>query len=437
MAKKRNKKYTPRPGGTAPSKKIPKEESAQCYLVAKKLLRHFELDPKLLDVFTKNQKERLYRIYYVTPVIKPQKERTVPRQYTRNINNDAYQYMKTNFWGKPENQLTFFELATSGLSFLSTIQDMFKENCVFTAGTPQFEAAKLIAEKFDRDELMNIAFDDVSDHIFYITRGYSRVNFRMYGHTLDCEKMPSKRCNCGHCFEYRISFLITVQECETKFFSFNNIYRKTYRMFRPDDGRYVSKPLTIFQNAIFPREKEDKIFNMYAQSHVFHRFKERLDIFSPTSHNLLFQYVFTRYLKVVHHNKKEFFICLIGDDCPVGYFTFFIRGDDIIINTFIPLVSENTPEGEKLQKLLSLSKEEIIYLGMDKLSFFTKVDFEKIPLLKQALIDSGIWSIKLALDNLELEDELEEKVTIDHEKTEFVSNFLKKREEYHSKVDNS
>jgi hypothetical protein len=426
MAKKRNKKYTQQSGGTAKKRKTSPQEMQQCYLIAKKLLCHFELDPNLLDVFTKRQKEKLYHIYYIIPAIKSQKERTVPRQYIRNINNDAYNFIKTNYWGNPENKITYLELYTAGLSFLSSIQSMFKEDNLFESGTPQFESASQICEKFDRDDLMNESSKEVSDHIFYLSRRYSRVNFRMYGHTLDCDKLPSRKCNCGHCYEYRISYRITVQECETKYFSFNNIYRKTFRLFEPADGLYLPKPLTIYQNAIFPKEKKDKNFNMYVQSHVFHRFKERLDILSPTDHNLLFQYTFTRHLKLVQYDNRDLFACMIADDCPVGYFTFLIHGDDIVVNTFLPLVGDNTPEGKGLQKLLFLSKDEIIYLGMDKISFFSRVDFEQIPELKQALIDSNIWQIKLELDNFINEEDT--KYCIDIDKTMFVKNYFNKRD---------
>jgi hypothetical protein len=418
------------------SKPIPKKnsrtEQEQCFVVAKKILRHFELNTKLLDVFTKKQKERLYKVYYITPTIGPEKARTVPRQYLKIINNEAYKYMKINFWGNPENELTFFELATYGLSFLSTIQGMFKEENLFESGTPQYESASRICEKYDRDELLREAFQEVSDHIFHLSRAYSRVNFRMYGHIMDCEKLPDKRCTCGHCFVYKVCYKITVQECETKDFSFNNIYRKAYRMFSPADGLYLPKPLTMPQNTIFKREKEGKVFNIYVQSHVFHRFRERLDIFGPTMHNLLFQYTFTRYLQLVQYDKRDLFACLIDDDAPVGYFTFLIRGDDIVVNTFLPLVGENTPDGKKLQKILSLSKEEIVYLGMDKLSFFTEVDFEQIPQLKQALIDSNIWKTKLALDELSDEDETEKESSIDMNKTMLVKKFFDKIEEYRS-----
>jgi len=433
MAKNRNNKYTSQPGRTGKRRKPSPQEMQQCYLVAKKLLLHFELDPKLLDVFTKKQKERLYHVYYITPIIKPEKERTVPRQYIRNINNDAYNFIKTTFWGNPEVKLTYFELYTAGMSFLSTIQGMFKTDKLFESGTPQYESASRICEKFDRDEILNESAVEVSNHIFYLSRKYSRVNYRMYGHTLDCDKILDKRCNCGHCFEYRISYRITVQECEIKYFSINNIYRKTYRMFSPADGLYLPRPLTISQNKIFPREKEEKKFNIYVQSHVFHRFRERLDIFCPTDHNLLFQYAFARYLKLVQYDNRDLFACYVAVNCPVGYFTFVIRGDDIIVNTFLPLIGDNTPEGKKLQKLLSLSKEEIIYLGMDKLSFFIQVDFDQIPELKQALIDSDIWPVKLELDSMEsIEETNDDTISTHIDKTMFVKNYFDKRKKHNS-----
>ena len=92
------------------------------------------------------------------------------------------------------------------------------------------------------------------------------------------------------------------------------------------------------------------------------------------------------------------------------------------------MLGDNTPEGEKLQKLLFLSKEEIIYLGMDKISFFTRVDFDQVPELKQALIDSNIWPVKLELDGFyQVEDTDNGASPINIDKTMFVKNYFDKR----------
>ena len=112
-----------------------------------------------------------------------------------------------------------------------------------------------------------------------------------------------------------------------------------------------------------------------------------------------------------------------------------MQGNDIVINTFLPFTSSNTPEGQKLHQLIALSKDEIIYLGMDKLSFYSDVDFDQIPVLKNALIDSNIWETKLALDDNHAEeyeqydDATKKEYQIKKQKkTQFVKTFFDKRD---------
>jgi len=399
-----------------------RQDAEQCYLISKKILNHFGLDPKLLDVFTKKQKEFLYRIYFLTPTITPDKDGMIPRHYIKMINNEAYLYMKYEFWGNPDSEITYMELATSGLSFLTSMQSMLKNQKLLEIGTPQYESATLICEKYECNKVLREVLDKISDRLFLLTRRLSRVNFRVYGHSMDCREVKDPY---SDNLAIKLLFEITSKECETKYFSFNNIYRKAYRMFNPEYGLFVLEPLTIPQTAIYKTKKEGELFNIYIQSHVFHRFKERLDIFSTFSHNLIFQYVFTRNLKLVRSDKQVLFACLI-EGISVGYFTFSIVGNDIVVNTFLPFIDYRTPEGKEFQEILPLSIEEITYLGMDKISFFTQVDFEQIPILKKVLDNTSIRSIKLALENL-LYKLSNEKLPYDTNKTNFVNDFFNKR----------
>lgn len=379
----------------------------------------------MIDVFTKKQKELLFLKLYDNPSIRPARERTVPRQYVVIIKYSVYQFMKTHFWGDPENNLSYMELATYGLSFLFNIGQLFQNN-FYADDTPQWDAAKRICEKFDLEEVLNTEFKAVLDHVWYMTRIYSRVNYRMYGFHFDYDQIPL---SFAGCFKYRLAIRLTAQDCETKAFSHNNVFRKAFRMFDTADGLYLPCPVKIPQNIVYHDVTDDKKFNIYIQSHAIHRFKERLDLFEPTIQNLLFQYAFTRGLKLVCIDKREMFACRF-EDRQIGYFTFFVRGDDLVVNTFLPLVNQYTPEGKKFQKALSLSKEEHTYLGMDKISFYIDTDFEQIPKLKQALIDAGIWSTKLTLDRIFLDEELsdQDRILIAN-KTRPVKNFFDKREE--------
>jgi hypothetical protein len=367
--------------------------------------------------------------FYRTPFVKPFKEKTVPRHYIRNISTTVIRYMKENFWGDPENKLTYMELATFGLSFLSNIEQVHEENG-FIPGTIQYDAAAQICAKFNRDEVLNTAFKDVQYEIWYLTRSYSRVNYRMYGFELCCEEFPRSYAKGS---DFKVSFRLTARESESKNFLIKNIFRKAYRMFETSDGLYFPKPMQFFKHKFYPKAGKEEMFNVYVQSHVLHRFKQRVDTVSPSIQNLLFLYAFTRGAHLVRFQKQTLFASLVEDERPIGYFTYFVQGDDMIINTFLPLTSADTPEGKKLNDILSLSKEELIYLGMDKLSFLLRVDFDQIPELKQALIASDLWETKEVLHRMYYQDEpADHPSPIDQPKTQFIKAFFDKQNQLRS-----
>jgi hypothetical protein len=117
--------------------------------------------------------------------------------------------------------------------------------------------------------------------------------------------------------------------------------------------------------------------------------------------------------------------CDVNPCIPIGYFTTMIQNDNLYVLTFLPLVANVTPEGEKLQKILSLTTEDIKFLGMDKLTFFQTIDFDQIPVLKNALIESGIWqTVEYLNENLEDMKEISQKRTL------FVKDFFEKINDY-------
>jgi hypothetical protein len=40
-----------------------------------------------------------------------------------------------------------------------------------------------------------------------------------------------------------------------------------------------------------------------------------------------------------------------------------------------------------------MCKDDTVFLGMDKLSFYKKTDFDAVPLLRDALQEAGIWHL--------------------------------------------
>jgi hypothetical protein len=64
---------------------------------------------------------------------------------------------------------------------------------------------------------------------------------------------------------------------------------------------------------------------------------------------------------------------------------------------------------------------------MDKLSFFVTVDFDEIPILKNALTESGLWKLKQELDAGAPGGDVN--ADIDRVKTRFIKNFFQKTED--------
>ena len=416
---------------TTQKKDISNSQFERAYVVAKKVLRHFDPETNLLDSFSKKQKHTLLKTIFDIPSIKPEKERTIPRQYVENIRRDTLQYMKTEYFGNPENKLTYMEVATYGLGFLMSLIAMGNEG--FFKGLPQEESVQQFIEKVDLQELLKSGFEKLLLEIEYLTKSYSQVNFRLYGFIYEWERGTGK---IRGTISMQMKIKLTVHNCESKIFNYHNIERRAFQLILPDRGLFKPSWSIIRTNRIFPNAKENQYLNIYIQAHALHRLKERMDIFEPTTRNYLIQYTFQRGQLVVSTEKQKFLACALTT-CVLGYFTFFIQGFDIVINTFIPIVSEATPEGEKLHKLLRLSKEDIVYLGMDKLSFFTKIDFEQIPVLKQALIDADIWKTKIELDGMLDKDSLEAGETpIDMQKTLFVKHFFDKLQQHNTETEN-
>ena len=398
--------------------------------IAKKVLRQFDLDPALLDVFTKKQRINITGSSYDPPVVRAIKEKTVPKQYVKKINEELYKFMKTNYWGDPEGKLSYMELATNGLAFLSMV-NIYSSTDGLLANDTQKETARRICEKYDQLGMMQEkGFDKVLQYLKYLTRSLSQVNFRLYGFRYTWEYLEPKMYSVFPSLRMKIE--LTARECESKVFTYYNIERKAFRLFITEQGFTEPSWAIVRRNKIFPKAKKNEELNIYIQSHALYRFKERIDILEPPDRNFLIQYALTNAQHVVKTEKETLLACLIDGKHPAGYFTFFIQGHDIVINTFLYLASDNTPEGKKLHALLKLSREDILYLGMDRISFYAKVDFDRIPLLKQALIDSDIWPLKLVIDEMADEEQVKQGVSaIDMQKTMFVKNFFDKFEAYH------
>jgi hypothetical protein len=187
---------------------------------------------------------------------------------------------------------------------------------------------------------------------------------------------------------------------------------------------------TIAKSKIFPGIARDKQLNIYIQSHAIHRFKERIDTLYPIMRNEFLVLSLMMVQRVVRcPNGMQMIACIMPSEHgekTIGYFAFTIDGDNLLVLTLLPLLSQSVPEGHILYERLRLSSEDLKYLGMDKLSFFYEVDIEQIPILKKVLYDElHLDYIHTTYNSFRSEND-----PFNEKKTSFVKNFFQKLEEH-------
>ena len=231
--------------------------------VAKKMLLFLELDPNMIDVFSKKQKSILLHNFFETPTVKSDKPNTVPRQYVRNINEELYRFIKTVPFGDPDIKLTYLEFLTYGLNFLSNLSAMHIKGHKFESGSPQEAAADQICAKYDLDELRDkVSIQEIFQILYLHTRGYSRINFRCYGFTADYAYIP-QTFPVG-CTNIKLTIRLTAHDSEVKKFTYNNIERKAFKLFIPAIGSQMPENATVRRRQLFPFSIINNKLNIYS-----------------------------------------------------------------------------------------------------------------------------------------------------------------------------
>jgi hypothetical protein len=421
MAKNKKKKSSNVPHSTLKTS-ISKGQFDTGCAIARKMIHLMGYDPALFDMFTKKQKHALLFIETPVPLIRVKNGHHVPRQYVNFIRTSTMNFMRTHYIDE-KIQITYMELVTYGLPFLFNTKNNY-DNGMFT----DEQKEKLIDEMMAKFAEINLIKEGWLTQLFaslwFDLNLYSQINFRTYGFEFATDIYRPKEL-IGTAMTVRCIFELTSYENESIYFVHNNIKRKAFKLIIGSTFLPVPPPATIPHRKLYPDSKLNTEYNIYVQSHAIHRFKERIDIVDALSRNYMINSALIIKQKVVKGaNGRPLIGCAIHG-MQLGYFPYIIQGNKLFILSFLPAISSITPEGKKFYNILKLSKDELVYLGMDKLSFFVTVDFDEIPILKNAMVESGLWKIKQKLDA----DAPDGNVVADNVKTRFIKNFFQKTEE--------
>ncbi|NJO89402.1 MAG: hypothetical protein HC831_10930 [Chloroflexia bacterium] len=115
----------------------------------------------------------------------------------------------------------------------------------------------------------------------------------------------------------------------------------------------------------------------------------------------------TNFLKPKVHlfNNKLLIEFTTAEGYKLGYFSAEAIEGMIVIKTFLFLTNGGTPEGQKLEKICGLKKQDKKYWAIDKLSTFKNSDIAKTPELKSLFLEAGCSDLFNYLDTLQLNQE--------------------------------
>jgi hypothetical protein len=423
MSKKKKKKHIQ--SSTTSTRAVWESKTSfdKTYTAVRKVLQVYGFDPDLLQSFTKRQRKFLMFLEGEPPRFKVEEGSRVPRHLLKFISENTHGFMRSFYFGDESIGLTYLELATYGLAFSSIIVSAAESSGADTVFSPeQMQIIKSIAPCFAKDRVIKDLYLIVKCVHGLVTM-LSKVNFRVYG--FDWKIM--KDFETGY-----VKSTIFISSEETS--SIHFVHKQKERIaFCVRAGRLMQKPAriaTIDRRFIFPDKKVPRPFSLdiYIQSHALQRVKERVDVLSGHMRNCyLMESLIYKHRITNTVSEQPMLDCSTQyeDDKRVirfGYFPFIIRDDKLIVMTFLPLTSPDTPEGAYLQEHFGLQTEDIKFLGMDKLSFFFTVDFEQIPLLKEALVATNIWQMMMfVLEEPDIE------FSIDQKKTQMVKKFFEQK----------
>jgi hypothetical protein len=128
------------------------------------------------------------------------------------------------------------------------------------------------------------------------------------------------------------------------------------------------------------------------QQHLIDRLQERIDLTPGLMHYAMFQTFLDEGINYVKRDNYSLVSYRLSDQ-RLGYFVCRWCDNKILISTFLFLTNDGTPEGRKLQKLLSLEQADKKYLGIDSMPHFNSYNFANNKLLSQIFTEAGCGSL--------------------------------------------
>ncbi|WP_316842458.1 hypothetical protein [Pedobacter gandavensis] len=136
----------------------------------------------------------------------------------------------------------------------------------------------------------------------------------------------------------------------------------------------------------------DVPLEVYISMHTLERLQERINITPGIMHQILLLTFLEP--QIAHRwNEDESHVDFLVSGHKAGYLVVKLDGSKLVIRTFLFLTNNDTFEGEKLGRLLSVVKEDKKYLEIDTLPAFNSYHIDKNEELSKLFKDAGCGSL--------------------------------------------
>ena len=254
---------------------------------------------------------------------------------------------------------------------------------------------ELIDQTIDLDAFINDSLKEAKDVITMMGFIASELSKHMFG--LECNFVIKK--GLQYCVTFRVK--LNKNENETQKLIIDGHKRNIYRVGFPvtDEGIYWSgvKSSELCKNSLLG----DMLLPIYIQSHAIQRFEERLDCIESWYRNFCLNTCFHN-VQITHFNNRRLIKFITASGYKLGYFLADVIDGIVLIRTFLFITNSGTPEGNKLEQICGLKKQDKQYWAIDKLSTFVESDISENSKLKNLFIEAGCGDLFTFKDQFEL-----------------------------------
>jgi hypothetical protein len=299
---------------------------------------------------------------------------------------DDLKYEPINVLKDSTATMSLWEFLEVGVPLYLMLND---ERCYFH-GKEQFEC-------FYKDNNMRDLFlSELEKHIPLYCEFYSDLKRRIL-YDYRCEpKMYYDNYQDTAAKRFCVQIIIYPYELEVKPFKVRNethlgtkLGRFYYNMRQDDWSNFYDATIAakdLDPNTRFPELR----MPVYIQQHAVERLMERT--FCPFP-NWVFSYLFSAVVqpkKVISRPGNRYLIEYYMVDIKIGYLLTELIDGELLIRTFLFITHNDTPEGEKLEALTGLQKEDRKYLSIDNLQTLANSDIEQNVAMHQIFLDAGL-----------------------------------------------